>query len=72
MKRRHFLTTSGKLLAAVAGTSVLKACHTEEDMIGEPEERVHLRESEQAFRDLAAVGPFWRAPTPTPAATEPA
>lgn len=38
MKRREFIKTSGlKAIAALAGTSVLlKACHTEEDMIGEP------------------------------------
>lgn len=33
---------------------------TDEWLIGEPEERIHLREAEQAFRDLARVGPFWR------------
>jgi blue copper oxidase len=38
MKRREFLRTSAwKTAAALAGTSLfLKACHTEEDMIGEP------------------------------------
>jgi blue copper oxidase len=37
MKRREFIKSSGKAIAALAGTSLfLKACHTEEDMIGEP------------------------------------
>jgi FtsP/CotA-like multicopper oxidase with cupredoxin domain len=38
MKRRDFIKTSSlKAIAALAGTSLLlKACHTEEDMIGEP------------------------------------
>ena len=29
-------------------------------LIGAPEGRIHLREAERAFRDLVAVGPFWR------------
>lgn len=29
-------------------------------LIGEPEERIHLREAERAFRELDRVGPFWR------------
>ena len=29
-------------------------------LIGQPEERIHLREADRAFRDLADVGPFWR------------
>src|SRR5687768_10188449 len=38
MKRREFIKSSSlKALAALAGTSLwLNACHTEEDMIGEP------------------------------------
>lgn len=37
MKRREFIKSSGRAIAALAGTSLfLKACHTEEDMIGEP------------------------------------
>ena len=30
-------------------------------LIGAPEERIHLREAEQAYRDVEEVGPFWRA-----------
>ena len=33
---------------------------TDEWLIGEPDERIHLREAKQAFRDLDRVGPFWR------------
>lgn len=38
MKRREFMKSSGlRAITALAGTSLfLKACHTEEDMIGEP------------------------------------
>jgi FtsP/CotA-like multicopper oxidase with cupredoxin domain len=38
MKRREFIKSSGiKAITALAGASLfLKACHTEEDMIGEP------------------------------------
>ena len=38
MKRRHFIKSAGlSTLTALMGSSVLlKACHTEEDMIGEP------------------------------------
>jgi hypothetical protein len=38
MKRREFIKSSSlKAITAFAGASVfLKACHTEEDMIGEP------------------------------------
>ena len=38
MKRREFIKSTGvSALGALAGSSLLlKACHTEEDMIGEP------------------------------------
>src|SRR5687767_15909548 len=38
MRRREFIKTSGiSAITALAGTSLLlNACHTEEDMIGEP------------------------------------
>ena len=47
---------------AVARTLVEAGASGEEWLIGEPEERLHLREAERAFRALAAVGPFWRLP----------
>lgn len=47
------LATARELGSAPAGDDWL---------IGEPEERIHLREAEQAFRDLERVGPFWRGP----------
>lgn len=62
----------GKLNDLHTAQSLRTAPAGNEWLIGEPEERIHLRESEQAFRDLAAVGPFWRTAAPTPVATEPA
>ena len=47
---------------AVARTLVDAGAPGDDWLIGEPEERLHLREAERAFRDLAAVGPFWRLP----------
>ena len=51
----------GKLNDLATARTLATVGDQDEWLIGEPEERVHLRESEQAFRDLAAVGPFWRA-----------
>ena len=50
----------GKLNDLATARTLASAAPADQWLIGEPEERVHLRESEQAFRDLAAVGPFWR------------
>jgi hypothetical protein len=37
MKRREFIKSSGlSTLSALVGSSLLAKCHTEEDMIGEP------------------------------------
>ena len=47
---------------AVARTLVEAGAPDDDWLIGEPEERLHLREAERAYRDLAAVGPFWRMP----------
>ena len=47
---------------AVARTLVDAGAPGDEWLIGEPEERLHLREAERAFRELASVGPFWRLP----------
>jgi triphosphatase len=47
---------------AVARTLVDAGPEADEWLIGEPEQRLHLREAERAYRDLAAVGPFWRLP----------
>lgn len=47
---------------AVARTLVDTGAPIDDWLIGEPEERLHLRETERAFRALAAVGPFWRLP----------
>jgi triphosphatase len=47
---------------AVARTLVDAGAPGDDWLIGEPEERLHLREAERAFRELAAVGPFWRLP----------
>lgn len=53
----------GKLNDLAVARTLVDAGATGDDwLIGEPEERLHLRESERAFRDLAAVGPFWRLP----------
>lgn len=53
--------TLGKLNDLATAKSLVSSPAQEEWLIGEPEERIHLREAERAFRDLAAVGPFWRA-----------
>jgi inorganic triphosphatase YgiF len=47
---------------AVARTLVDAAPAGDSWLIGEPDERLHLREAERAFRDLADAGPFWRLP----------
>lgn len=47
---------------AVARTLVDAGAPVDDWLIDEPEERLHLREAERAFRELAAVGPFWRLP----------
>ena len=46
---------------ATARTLISTPSGADEWLIGEPEERLHLRESERAFRDLHQIGPFWRA-----------
>jgi inorganic triphosphatase YgiF len=50
----------GKLNDLATARSLAIAGPSTDWLIGEPSERLHLRESEQAFRDLAGVGPFWR------------
>jgi len=50
----------GKLNDLATARTLATVGDSDDWLIGEPEERRHLRESEQAFRDLAAVGPFWR------------
>lgn len=50
----------GKLNDLATAKTLVTASHGDDSwLIGEPEGRVHLREAERAFRDLAAVGPFW-------------
>ena len=50
---------------ATARTLTTAAAGQDEWLIGEPEERIHLRDAERAFRDLETIGPFWRACQPT-------
>lgn len=53
----------GKLNDLVVARTLVDAAPAGDSwLIGEPEERLHLREAERAFRDLADVGPFWRLP----------
>jgi hypothetical protein len=59
-----FFRCLGKLNDLATAQSLRVEPLQDEWLIGEPEERIHLREAEQAFRDLASVGPFWRALNP--------
>ena len=46
---------------ATARTLVAAAPAADDWLIGAPQERLHLREAEAAFRRLEKAGPFWRA-----------
>lgn len=52
----------GMLNDLATARELASAPPSDEWLIGEPEERIHLREAERAFRDLQRVGPFWRSP----------
>ena len=54
----------GKLNDLAIAKALVTASPTDDSwLIGAPEGLAHLKEAERAFRDLEAVGPFWRAPT---------
>jgi inorganic triphosphatase YgiF len=50
----------GRLNDLATARMITAAPANDDWLIGEPEERIHLREADRAFRDLIAVGPFWR------------
>ena len=51
----------GKLNDLATAKAFVAAPGKDDDwLIGEPEERLHLRDAERAFRDLHETGPFWR------------
>ena len=51
----------GKLNDLATARTLIESSTTDDSwLIGGSEGRVHLRESERAFQDLKAVGPFWK------------